>query len=69
MTKRTDLDRAERRRQALASLAIEGMSPTPEQQALFAEFDRLDLSDEERRRLLIERARRRAGAPPLVSAE
>jgi hypothetical protein len=68
MTKPAAPDRAERRRQALASLAIEGMHATAEQTALFAEFDALGLSDEERRRRLAERARQRAAAP-LVPVE
>jgi len=49
-----------RRRYARASLACEGMRPTPEQEALFDGFERERLSHEERRRVLAERASARA---------
>lgn len=60
--------RQDRDRQAVASLAIEGMKPTAEEDALFAEFDRLGLSDEECRRRLLERVAARASGA-VVPAE
>ncbi len=64
MTKRlSPSDVAERQgrdQQAVASLTIEGMAPTAEEDALFAEFDRLGLSDEECRKRLLERVGARA---------
>lgn len=59
----TDAELAERRhrgRNARASLAIEGLHLTPEQEALFEMFDRERFTDEECRRILIDRAKERA---------
>jgi len=63
----TDADIAEirRRRPAVrASLACEGMHLTPEEEALFAQFDRERLPPDERRDRLLAftRARRRGKA-------
>jgi hypothetical protein len=49
-----------RRRYARASLACEGLHPTPAQEALFDRFERERLSHDQRRRVLAERARARA---------
>jgi hypothetical protein len=56
--------RKRRDRNARASLAIEGMYPTPEQEALFEMFDRERLTDEECRAILIKRAKALADKQP-----
>lgn len=63
----TDAQLAKRKRRdrnARASLAIEGLHPTPEQEALFEMFDRERLNDEECRAILIERAKALAVKKP-----
>ena len=50
-------DAMRRRRYARASLAIEGIHLTAEQEALFDAFERGRLTHEERRRILIDYAR------------
>jgi|GEM_PF-6918341 len=60
--------RRERDQQALASLAIEGMAQTAEDRALFEDFDRAALSDEECRLRVIELATRKLRGGP-VQAE
>jgi len=56
--------RRERDQQALASLAIEGMAQTAEDRALFEDFDRAALSDEECRLRVIELATRKLRGGP-----
>lgn len=53
-------DAKRRRRYARASLAIEGMHPTAEQEALFDMFERERLPHEECIKILIERGKARA---------
>ena len=50
-------DAMRRRRYARASLAIEGIHLTAEQEALFDAFERGRLTHEERRRILVDYAR------------
>lgn len=52
-------DAKRRRHNAKASLAIEGMHPTEEQEALFDTFEREKTSHESRRRILLERAHKK----------
>lgn len=57
-------DAMQRRRHARASLAIEGIHLTAEQEALFDAFERGRLTHEERRRILIDYARTVAAEEP-----
>lgn len=57
-------DTTQRRRHARASLAIEGIHLTAEQEALFEAFERGPLTHEERRRSLVDYARAVAAEEP-----